>query len=150
MQSESLKVVIYPNPILRKKCREVEDPKTPEIQKLILDMIKTMEENKGIGLSAPQVGLDLRICVIKVDNETRVFINPQIKSYSKRREIFEEGCLSFPGKYLPIERPTKIKVKAKDANGKKFKLKVDGLLSRVIQHEVDHLDGVLFIDRVAK
>lgn len=113
-------------------------------------MVKTMEAEKGIGLAAPQVESDLRICVARVDNTIYILVNPKIKSFSRKKEVFEEGCLSFPGKFFPVKRPVKVKIKARDINGKKIKIKAEGLLARVLQHEIDHLDGILVIDRVVK
>lgn len=150
MIDTSLKIVKYPNDFLRKKTREVSDFKDAKIQRLVLDMAKTMEKEKGIGLAAPQVGSDLRICLARVDNTLYVLVNPEIKSYSRAREVFEEGCLSFPGKFFPVERPIKVKIKTRDLNGKRIKIKAEGLLARVLQHEIDHLDGVLIIDRAMK
>ena len=147
-----LKIIKYPNDFLRKKTREVKvkELKDPKMQRLILDMAKTMEVEKGVGLAAPQVGSDLRICTIQADDKTYVLINPKIKSSSRKKDIFEEGCLSFPGKFFPIERPIKVKVQARDREGKKVKIKADGLFARVLQHEIDHLDGILVIDRAIK
>ena len=145
-----LKILKYPNDFLRKKVKEVEDFKDPRLARLVSDMLKTMETEKGIGLAAPQIGSDLRICVARVDNIPHALINPQIKSFSRKREIFEEGCLSFRGKFFPVERSVKVKVKARDLSGKKIKIKAEGLLARVLQHEIDHLDGVLVIDRAVK
>jgi peptide deformylase len=145
-----LKILKYPNNFLRKKTKEVKDFKDPRLAGLVSDMAKTMEAEKGIGLAAPQVGSDLRICAVKVDNSLFVLINPKIRSFSRKKEIFEEGCLSFPGKFFPVERPVKVKIKARDVAGKKLKIKADGLLARVLQHEIDHLDGILVIDRAVK
>jgi peptide deformylase len=145
-----LKIVKYPDDFLRKKTRKVENFKDPVLEGLVFEMLKTMEVEKGIGLAAPQVGSDLRICVARVDNSPYILINPEIKSYSRKKEIFEEGCLSFPGKFFPVERPIRVKIKARDTAGKKIKIKADGLLARVLQHEIDHLDGVLVIDRALK
>lgn len=148
-----LKIIKYPNDFLRRKTREItpEELKDPKIKRLVSGMLKVMEKEKGVGLAAPQVGSDLRICLVKADREADsdaiALVNPKIKSYSRRCEIFEEGCLSFPGKFFPVERPVKVKVAAKDIFGKKLKIKADGLLARVLQHEIDHLDGVLIIDR---
>jgi len=144
-----LKIIKYPNDFLRGKTREVkvEELKDPKMQRLILDMAKTMEIEKGVGLAAPQVGSDLRICTIAANDEVYVLINPKIKSSSRKKDIFEEGCLSFPGKFFPVERPIKVKVQARDSEGKKVKIKADGLFARVLQHEIDHLDGILVIDR---
>jgi len=143
-----LKIIKYPNDFLRQKAREVEGFKDSRLAELVLDMVKTMETEKGIGLAAPQVRSDLRICIAKVDNIIYILINPKVKSHSRKKEIFEEGCLSFPGKYFPVERPVRVKIKARDINGKKIKIRAEGLLARVLQHEIDHLDGILVIDRV--
>jgi peptide deformylase len=144
-----LKIIKYPNEFLRKKTQAVKDFKDPQLAKLVSDMAKTMDTEKGIGLAAPQVGSDLRICMARVDNVLFLLINPAIYSYSRTKEIFEEGCLSFPGKFFPIERPVKVKIKARNLEGKKIKFKVEGLLARVLQHEIDHLDGILIIDRAS-
>lgn len=145
-----LKILKYPNAFLRKKAKEVDDFKDPKLAELVSGMMKLMEAEKGIGLAAPQVGSDLRICIARVDNVPYVLINPKIKSKSRKKEIFEEGCLSFPGKFFPVERPVKVKIEARDLSDKKIKIKAEGLLSRVLQHEIDHLDGVLVIDRAIK
>jgi peptide deformylase len=147
-----LKIIEYPNDFLRHKTREVKvgELKDPKIQRLVLDMEEAMEVEKGVGLAAPQVGSDLRICTIKIGDETYILINPKIKSSSRKKDIFEEGCLSFPGKFFSVERSIKVKVQARDLEGKKFKIKADGLLARVLQHEIDHLEGILIIDRAIK
>jgi len=145
-----LKIIKYPNDFLRQKAKEVENFKDPQIAELVLEMQKTMEKEKGVGLAAAQVKSDLRICIANVDNVSYILINPKIKTFSRRKEIFEEGCLSFPGKFFPVERPVKVKIKAKDLGGKKIRIKAEGLLARVLQHEIDHLDGVLVIDRAIK
>jgi peptide deformylase len=142
-----LKILIYPNNFLRVKAQEVKNFKDPDLAKLVSDMAETMEAEKGIGLAAPQVHSDLRVCIAKVDGVLYVLVNPKIKSLSRRKEVFEEGCLSFPGKFFPVERPVKVKIKARDLRGKKIKIKADGLLARVLQHEIDHLEGVLVVDR---
>lgn len=142
-----LKILKYPDKYLRKKTEEVKDFKDPQLARLVLDMVKTMEAEKGIGLAAPQVSSNLRICVARINNTVYTLINPKIKSYSRKKEVFEEGCLSFPGKFFPVERPIKVKIKARDASGKKIKIRAEGLLARVLQHEIDHLDGILIIDR---
>jgi peptide deformylase len=144
-----LKLIKYPNDLLRCKTREVKvsELKDPKIRRMVFDMMKMMDIEKGVGLAAPQVGSDLRICTIKIGDETYILINPKIKSSSRKTDIFEEGCLSFPGKFFPVERPIKVKVQARDMEGKKFKIKADGLLARVLQHEIDHLEGILVVDR---
>jgi|WetSurMetagenome_2_1015567.scaffolds.fasta_scaffold462390_1 peptide deformylase len=144
-----LKIIKYPNNLLRSKTREVKarEFKDPKMRRLIFDMAKTMAAEKGVGLAAPQVGSDLRICTVQADGTAYVLVNPKIRSSSRKKDIFEEGCLSFPGEFFPVERPIKVKVQARDSDGKKIIIKADGLLARVLQHEIDHLDGILVIDR---
>jgi peptide deformylase len=143
-----MKILEYPNEILRKTSEEVKDPTSVEIKQLILDMTQTLRANGGLGLAAPQIGKNLQICVIEIENELFVLINPEIKNLSKEKIQSEEGCLSLPNKFLKINRHKRIKVKATDTNGKKQILRAKGLLARVIQHEIDHLNGVLIVDRV--
>jgi len=150
-------IIKYPNPILRKKCEEVEKI-TPEIKKLIDDMIETMKKNDGVGLAAPQVGELKRIIAVhlvkertseeKVEVEPRVFINPKIVKKSKEDELEEEGCLSFPGLWLKIKRAKEVEVEALNEKGEKIHLKAQALPARILQHEIDHLDGILFVDRI--
>ena len=142
-----LPILTYPNPLLKKKAEIIEDPKSLEIKELIFDMLETLEKKQGVGLAAPQIGKSVRLCVIKLDGKTYILINPKIKSKSWKKETMEEGCLSFPGKYLPIKRSLKVKVEAEDHDGNKIKLEGKGFLARALQHEIDHLDGTLFIER---
>lgn len=143
----TLTIIKYPTPILRKKTIKVKDPLHPEIQTLITLMVETMRANNGMGLAAPQIGKSLRLCVIEEGGILYVLINPQIKSRSRNKIIMDEGCLSFPGKFIPIARAEKVKIRYMDEKGAEKKLKAAGLLARAIQHELDHLDGVLFIDK---
>lgn len=143
----TLTIIKYPTPILRKKTIKVKDPLAPEIQTLITLMVETMRANNGMGLAAPQIGKSLRLCVIEEGGILYVLINPQIKSRSRNKIIMDEGCLSFPGKFIPIARAEKVKIRYIDEKGAEKKLKAAGLLARAIQHELDHLDGVLFIDK---
>ncbi|HRZ95767.1 MAG TPA: peptide deformylase [Candidatus Moranbacteria bacterium] len=142
-----LPILTYPNVILKKKAEKIKDPKDPEIKELVFDMLETLEKNNGLGLAAPQVGKSVRLCVIKLDGKTYVLVNPKIKSKSWKKEIIEEGCLSFPGQFMPIKRSKKVKVEAQDKNGEKIKIEAEGLLARAFQHEIDHLDGILFVER---
>jgi peptide deformylase len=142
-----MEILKYPNKILDKKTKKVKNPLDAEVQKLIKDIKETMEKSDGAGLAAPQVGESLRICVIQYGGEAFALINPKITSYSREKEIHEEGCLSFPGQFLPIKRSVKIKVRYIDESGKEIKKKAEGLLSRIMQHEIDHLDGIVFIKR---
>ena len=124
-----------------------------EVRQLVRQMLQTMYSSDGIGLAAPQVAVNKQLIVIDTEpdhpnNEPLVLINPQIKSYSQELCSGEEGCLSIPGVYMDIVRPEAIEVSFKDERGRPQKLKASGLLARVIQHEMDHLNGVLFVDRV--
>jgi len=153
-----LEIKKYPDPILRKKCQEVKKV-TEEIKNLSWDMVETMEENEGIGLAAPQVGELKRVIVIhplkersleeKSKRLPQVFINPEIIKKSKETITDEEGCLSFPGLFLKIKRAKEVEVKALDREGEKVQIKAEGLPARILQHEIDHLDGILFIDRIS-
>ena len=116
-------------------------------------MLQSMYSAKGIGLAAPQVGIHKQLLVIDLDLENAttppiVLINPEIIEFSASIDTYEEGCLSIPGVYLNVIRPSSIKVNFRDEMGRPKKLSTDGLLARCIQHEMDHLDGVLFVDRV--
>ena len=134
--------------ILRKKSREV-DIIDDKIQTLIDDMIETMYKYNGVGLSAVQVGVLKRVVVIDIEDGegARVFINPKIASTKGEHEV-EEGCLSFPNEYAKVVRPKELTVEALDREGKKFKLKAKDLLAQAVAHEIDHLDGIVFIDRM--
>lgn len=145
-----LTILKDPNPILRGKTVKVKDPLAKDVQELVSNMLETMYGANGVGLAAPQIGSNLRLCVIEVDGEQYVLINPQITSKSKTKVISEEGCLSFPGVYFPISRHSEVQVRYLDEFGKPAKVKGQGLLARALQHEIDHLDGVLIIDRVPK
>lgn len=141
-------IVKYGDDILRKKCRPVTvfDEK---LWTLLEDMKETLAEAQGAGLAAPQVGMLRRICIIDVRDNHGVYelINPEIVSM-EGTQCGNEGCLSLPGEWQEVERPAKVTVKAQDRNGNEFTLTGEGLLARAICHETDHLDGVLFIDKV--
>lgn len=145
-----LKILKNPNPLLRVKTVKIKDPLARQVQELVLNMIETMRANNGVGLAATQIGSDLRLCVIETDGVQYVLINPQITAKSKTRFISEEGCLSFPGKFFPISRHKEVQVRYLDEKGKPSKIKGRDLLARALQHELDHLDGVLIIDRIKK
>jgi len=114
-------------------------------------MAETMEVKDGIGLAAPQIGQLLRIIVVKPNpkEKTLILINPEIKKFSRKKDVMAEGCLSLPNIEAPVERAVKITVQALDLNGRKIKIKAKGLSARVIQHEVDHLEGILIVDKRA-
>jgi peptide deformylase len=145
-----LKILTYPNPILEKKSVKIANPTAPEIRELVMDMLETMEANNGLGLAAPQVGKNVKLCIVKLDGKTYILINPKIQYKSFSKEVCEEGCLSFPGQFIPVKRAKKIRVKAQDRDGNKIMIKADGLLARALQHEIDHLDGILFIEKKVK
>ena len=147
-----LEVVNYGNPILRKRCKQVTD--FSRLSDFIDDMFDTMYEEEGIGLAANQVGVDLNLFIIDIshtdDNEyPRIFINGEITS-SQGESIFSEGCLSIPEVALEVTRPEVISFKYQDINEKWHEEEFDGLLARAIQHEIDHLNGVLIIDLVSE
>jgi peptide deformylase len=147
-----LPVKIYGCPVLREKSRLLtsNELQKKEIKQLFLDMEKTMIEKDGIGLAAPQIGENIRVVVINTDDGSVVLVNPKIIKKSFKKEIMEEGCLSLPEIFGLVKRSQNVNLVALDKNGKKIKFKAKGMFARVIQHEVDHLDGVLFIDRAKK
>ena len=124
-----------------------------QVRELARDMLRSMYTAKGIGLAAPQVGINQQLLVIDLDLENAatpplILINPEITSASAGIDTYEEGCLSIPGVYLDVVRPTAIELSYRDEMGRPKKMKADGLMARCIQHEMDHLNGVLFVDRV--
>ena len=148
------KIIIEPDTILRKKSDPLEKVDN-ELRKLMDDMLETMYAAPGIGLAAVQIGVLKRMVVIDIskekENKNPIFlINPEIVYTSKKTSIYEEGCLSLPGYFAEIERPAECQIEYLDYDGKKKEMKVDGLLATCIQHEVDHLNGVLFIDYLSK
>lgn len=133
--------------ILRKKAEPVAEI-NDEIRALVEDMFETMIDKDGVGLAAPQIGKSLRLFVVIADDDVRrVFINPQIIKTSTEVGEYDEGCLSIPQVYETIVRPLQVTVQAYNEKGRPFTLEADGLLARIIQHEYDHLDGILYIDR---
>ena len=140
------KVLKYPNKILSTKTKKV-DKFDNSIRSLIKDMKKIMILENGIGLAANQVGSTKRLFVAKVDNDILEFINPKILTFSEDTCIMNEGCLSFPDKYLQIERPREIILEYWDENRNKHLIHCEGILSRCVQHEIDHLDGITIEDR---
>lgn len=162
-----LDILLYPDPRLRRKAKPIEAV-TPEIQKIAEDMLETMYKHKGIGLAATQVGIEQRILVIDTrprDDKDRydqegmtelekqvaqplVIINPEILA-QEGESTFDEGCLSIPGYFETVKRPEYVEIKALNEKGEEIVIKTDGLLATCIQHEIDHLDGKLFIDRLS-
>lgn len=141
------KILYLPDERLRKVAKPVEKF-DDELQALIEDMFETMYDARGVGLAAPQIGISLRLSVIDVvgdKSEQLVIINPEIVSTEGEKE-YEEGCLSVPGAYDKVLRADKVTVKALDRTGKPFEITADGLLGECLQHEIDHLNGKLFVD----
>ncbi len=143
-----LKIVKYPDPFLRRTAKVVTDF-NDDLKKVILEMVEAMYQDDGIGLAAPQIGSQQRLIVVGNSQEKNyhVYINPEISFFSKNKELGEEGCLSLPQIFGLVRRAKKIHVKYQDINGSVNKVKLSGLDAIVLQHELDHLDGILFIDR---
>ena len=141
-----LPIYTYGNAVLRKEAEEIKSD-YPNIKKLIEDMYETMHHADGVGLAAPQIGKNIRLIVVRHKDVDLVIINPKISRKSLAKEWDEEGCLSVPGKYGQVKRHKKIYVNYLDQNGDKKKIIAEGFLARIIQHENDHLNGILFIDR---
>ncbi|MCJ8149172.1 peptide deformylase [Shinella sp. H4-D48] len=147
-------LIILPDPILRQVSQPIETV-DGEVKKLADDMLETMYDAPGIGLAAIQIGVARRMLVLDVskdgdEKQPLVFINPEIVSATDARSVYEEGCLSIPDYYAEVERPAAIKVKHLDRDGKEKLTEADGLLATCLQHEIDHLNGVLFIDHISK
>ncbi len=152
-----LLLTYYGDPVLRKKCLPVEKI-DDEVKKLVNDMVDTMEAHNGIGIAAPQVGSSLRIFItyVPIEDEEgevspgtmRVFINPEIIEYSEEQTEMQEGCLSIPTVTGTVARPCKVQVKALDLEGNEFVGEFSGLEAHCVLHENDHINGVLFVDRV--
>ncbi len=134
--------------ILRKKSREVEEV-NDKIREILEDMVETLHSYNGVGLAGPQIGILKRLVVIDLYDEkgTIKLVNPRIIKQKGEQEV-EEGCLSFPNQFAKIVRPAEVTIEALDENGKKIKIKGEGLLAQAISHELDHLDGILFVDKI--
>jgi len=141
------KVITSENPILRQKAKKVHHF-DPSIAKLIDDMFETMGASHGVGLAAPQIALSIRVFVAEFEDHKVAMVNPEIIK-AEGEELGTEGCLSIPG-YVGdnIRRATNVVVKGQDARGKPIKVRADGWFARILQHEIDHLDGILFLDRL--
>ena len=144
-------ILHYPDPLLRRRAVPV-PAITDEIRALVDDMAETMYHAPGIGLAAIQIGVTQRVVVIDLSeerNQLQVFINPEIVQ-SEGEQILEEGCLSVPGIFEPVTRAGHIRVRALDRDGRPFEIEASGLLATCIQHEIDHLNGVVFVDRLSR
>ena len=147
------KIVVVPHPVLRQKAARVKDF-GPTLQKLIDDMIDTMRDAPGVGLAAPQVNVSRQVIVVEyedpeagIPHQLYAVVNPRIVSFSKETEMGVEGCLSVPGIIGEVERAQTIRVKGFNRHGKPLTLDLSGWIARIFQHEIDHLNGVLFTDR---
>jgi peptide deformylase len=146
-----LEVRLMGDPVLRRPAEPVTEI-TGELHGLIEDMFDTMYAEEGVGLAAPQVGISRRIIVVDAREEDSlpfVLINPEITFFGADLDRAEEGCLSIPGLREVVERPWEVRVRGLDRDGEPVELEADGLLARILQHEIDHLDGILFVDRVS-
>ena len=142
-----LQIRTFGDPVLRQRAREVERI-TDDQRQLVANMLETMRVAPGVGLAATQVGVLERVFVWEVEEEHGAIFNPEIVATSRRTVEDEEGCLSLPGLYYPVDRHERVEVRGLDENGEPIHLKAEGLQARVFQHEIDHLDGVLFIDHL--
>ncbi|MGA9288848.1 MAG: peptide deformylase [Anaerobacillus sp.] len=142
-------IVLHPNEVLEVECKPVQNF-DKDLHRLLDDMFDTMYEAEGVGLAAPQIGIDQQIAVVDTrEDEAIELINPTVVKTSGR-EVDLEGCLSFPGLFGEVERPYNVTVKAQNRFGKEFKLKAEGFFARAIQHEIDHLHGILFTEKVIR
>ncbi|MCF3639175.1 peptide deformylase [Rhizobium sp. TRM95111] len=147
-------LIILPDPLLRQSSAPIETVDA-DVRRLADDMLETMYDAPGIGLAAIQIGVPRRLLVLDVskDGEEKsplVFINPTVVASSEERSVYEEGCLSIPDYYAEVERPAAITVDYVDRDGRRLTIEADGLLATCLQHEIDHLNGVLFIDYISK
>lgn len=149
-----LKLYEYPHPILKKKAEKVVEV-NDDLRKLLDDMLETMYASNGCGLAAPQIGLSKRIVVIDIAGEGEepnplYMVNPEIIWSSEEKEISEEGCLSVPGQRAEVERPAAVRIRYLDYDGKEQEMLAEEFLAVAAQHEIDHLDGVLYIDHLSR
>ncbi len=140
------RIVTVPDPVLRVMCRRVQDPRATEIHELIRDLKETVIVAEGIGLAAPQVGSELRVIVIHYGTPPFGLINPEVTFASRATSVLNEGCLSIPGVVVPVRRPRKVRVRAINERGELAEISADDLLAKILQHEIDHLNGVLITD----
>jgi peptide deformylase len=148
-----LPILIAPHPQLKARCRRVIDSDADVVREIIPRMFASMYRAPGIGLAAPQVGLGLRLAVVDLQANDRrdpiVMVNPEIIVRSPELATREEGCLSLPHQFADVTRPARVRVRFEDAAGIKQELEADGLLATCLQHEIDHLDGILFVDHIS-
>ena len=144
----TLRLRVFPDPILRENTEPVADF-GDELKDIVAEMVRLMRVHDGVGLAAPQAGLSLRLAVVLFEDTLHVLANPELLS-SEGEQDGEEGCLSFPGIYAPVSRSAEVTVKFLDLKGKPQELRLKKFVARVAQHEIDHVNGVLFVDRMSR
>jgi peptide deformylase len=142
-----MEILHHPSPVLRSRAAVVNVETDAELRDLIRSMAETMYEESGIGLAAPQVGVDKRVIVFDVDDRLAALCNPVIVEASEETTVDDEGCLSVPGITVPVSRSTRVVCAGLTVEGREITVEAEDLLARVLQHEIDHLDGVLILDR---
>jgi peptide deformylase len=151
--ADTIPILLVPDARLRAKARAVGPADTDQVRLLVPRMLDAMYKAPGIGLAAPQVGSGLRLVVIDLQRDDKpapmVLVNPEILALSEELATREEGCLSLPGQYAEVTRPARVKVRYHDLTGSRQEVEADGLLATCLQHEIDHLDGVLFVDHIS-
>ena len=150
---ETLPILVVPDPILKARARPVGPGDMEQVRELVPRMFATMYRAPGIGLAAPQVGVGLRFAVVDLMPDDKpspiVLVNPEVMARSEELATREEGCLSLPGQYADVTRPARVTVRYIDAEGAKRQIEAEGLLAACLQHEIDHLDGILFVDHLS-
>ena len=144
-----MEIVTHPNEVLRQEAEKIEEI-TEEVRDLADKMTETMFREDGIGLAAPQVGVGKKLIVVNLEDEFHIMINPEIAEKSEEEESMDEGCLSVPGVEAPVSRSKEVLVRGKNLDGEEVELEKEGLPARVFQHEVDHVNGLLFVDRLSE
>ncbi|MCO6416812.1 peptide deformylase [Siccirubricoccus sp. KC 17139] len=151
--TDTLPILLVPDPRLRAKARPVAAGDADQVRALAPRMLDAMYKAPGIGLAAPQVGAGLRLVVIDLQKEDKpapmVLVNPEVVAASEELAAREEGCLSLPGQYAEVTRPARVKVRWQELDGTRREIEADGLLATCLQHEIDHLNGVLFVDHIS-
>lgn len=143
-------LVVYPHQLLRTQTVEVENITHKSTQTLLIQMEEILKDSQGVGIAAPQVNSNLSCFLVYYEDTITTFINPKILDYSISTDVHEEGCLSIPGVFADVVRPQGVIVEAYNPKGEKFQLEAEGFYARIIQHEFDHLSGVLFIDHLSR
>lgn len=142
-----MQILTHPNPVLKQIAEDVDPVTDTDLRDLVVRMARLMYDAPGVGLAAPQIGVQKRVIVIDVDDKLMALCNPRIVDASEETELDEEGCLSLPGITVPVQRHASVACEALDLNGDPVRIEATELLARVLQHETDHLDGTLIIDR---